>query len=97
MLRKISTVKARKEHYVGCRHRMYRVVDPRYDYIQEILKKLKDEVSRDTFLTRLRLRLTNEFFTSRNLKPNPNILSCFAHKLMYVNYRLMWVRANAIV
>jgi citrate synthase len=83
---KIDNVKAKKERLFGYGHRIYRVTDPRAVFIKEMLDELKEEVDRDPLLKVAleidRLAQDDEYFTSRNLKPNADLFATFVYKAM---------------
>jgi len=83
---KLDRVKSGKERLFGYGHRIYRVRDPRYLYIKEIMEELKEEISRDPLLKVAfeidRIAQTDEYFTSRGLKPNADLFAAFAYKAM---------------
>ena len=84
--KKIDNVKAKKERLFGYGHRIYRVTDPRAIFIKEMLDELKEEVSRDPLLKVAfeidRIAQQDEYFTSRNLKPNADLFATFVYKAM---------------
>jgi citrate synthase len=83
---KIERVKAGKERLYGYGHRVYRVTDPRFTYISEILGELSEEVSKDPLL-QVAFALDNaaaqdEYFISRKLRPNADLFAAFAYKAL---------------
>ena len=85
---KIESVKSGKERLFGYGHRIYKVVDPRSVFIREVLEELGEEVKADPLLRVAfeidRIASTDEFFTSRKLKPNADLFASFAYKAMFV-------------
>lgn len=85
---KIESVKSGKERLFGYGHRIYKVVDPRSIFIREILDELGEEARADPLLKVAfeidRIASTDEFFTSRKLKPNADLFASFAYKAMSV-------------
>lgn len=83
---KLNRVKSGEERLFGYGHRIYRVLDPRYVFIKEVMEELKEEVARDPLLKVAfeidRIAQTDEYFTSRNLKPNADLFAAFAYKAM---------------
>ncbi|KAI1084925.1 citrate synthase-like protein [Whalleya microplaca] len=81
---KLARVKAGKERLYGYGHRIYRVTDPRFTYISDILGELTDEVSKDPLLQVAfaldRAAAEDEYFISRNLRPNADLFAAFAYK-----------------
>lgn len=85
---KIGRVKAGKERLFGYGHRIYRVNDPRYVFIQQIMTELQDEISKDPLLKIAfevdRIAAGDEYFTSRKLKPNADLFAALVYKAMSV-------------
>ena len=85
---KIDRVKAKKERLFGYGHRIYRVTDPRAYFIKEMLNELEEEIKKDPLLKVAfeidRIAQTDEYFTSRNLKPNADLFATFVYKAMYI-------------
>ncbi|KAK8093876.1 hypothetical protein PG997_000561 [Apiospora hydei] len=83
---KIARVKAGEERLYGYGHRVYRVTDPRFTYISEILGELSEEVSRDPLLQVAfaldKAAAEDEYFTSRKLRPNADLFAAFAYKAL---------------
>lgn len=83
---KIDRVKAGKERLFGYGHRIYRVNDPRYAFIREIMTELQDEISKDPLLKIAfevdRIAVEDEYFISRKLKPNADLFAAFVYKAM---------------
>ena len=83
---KIDRVKAGKERLFGYGHRIYRVQDPRYIHIREILEELSAEVERDRLLSVAmeldRVASQDEYFIKRKLNPNADLFAAFAYKAM---------------
>ncbi|KAI0523890.1 citrate synthase [Xylaria bambusicola] len=83
---KIERVKAGKERLYGYGHRVYRVTDPRFTYISEILNELTDEASKDPLLQVAfaldRAAAQDEYFISRKLRPNADLFAAFAYKAL---------------
>ncbi|GMG25557.1 unnamed protein product [Aspergillus oryzae] len=87
---KIARVKAGKERLYGYGHRVYRVTDPRFVFIREILNELSEEVEKDPLLKVAfevdRVASEDEYFTSRNLRPNADLFAAFVYKALYVPF-----------
>ncbi len=85
---KIEKVKNGKERLYGYGHRVYRVTDPRYTFIKEIIDELAEEIAKDPLLKVAfevdRIAAEDEYFVSRNLKPNADLFAAFAYKAMHV-------------
>ncbi|OGM42234.1 citrate synthase [Aspergillus bombycis] len=83
---KIARVKAGKERLYGYGHRVYRVTDPRFVFIREILNELSEEVEKDPLLKVAfevdRVASEDEYFTSRNLRPNADLFAAFVYKAL---------------
>ncbi|KAK7926511.1 citrate synthase [Apiospora marii] len=83
---KIARVKAGKERLYGYGHRVYRVTDPRFTYISDILAELSDEVAKDPLLQVAfaldRAAAEDEYFVSRKLRPNADLFAAFAYKAL---------------
>ncbi|KAE8167479.1 citrate synthase-like protein [Aspergillus tamarii] len=83
---KIARVKAGKERLYGYGHRVYRVTDPRFVFIREILNELSEEVDKDPLLKVAfevdRVASEDEYFTSRNLRPNADLFAAFVYKAL---------------
>ena len=86
---KLERVKAGKERLFGYGHRIYRVQDPRYLFIKEIMEELGEEISSDPLLKVAfeldRVAQADEYFQKRHLKPNADLFAAFAYKAMSVN------------
>ncbi|GAP92992.2 putative citrate synthase [Rosellinia necatrix] len=85
---KLERVRAGKERLYGYGHRVYRVTDPRFTFIRDILDELSAEVSQDPLL-RVAFELDrqasqDEYFTSRKLRPNADFYAALAYKALYV-------------
>jgi citrate synthase len=83
---KLARVKSGKERLYGYGHRVYRVTDPRFVFITEILGELAGEVERDPLL-RVAMALDkaaseDEYFISRQLRPNADLFAAFAYKAL---------------
>ncbi|KAI0151735.1 citrate synthase [Xylariaceae sp. FL1272] len=83
---KIERVKSGKERLYGYGHRVYRVTDPRFTYISDILNELTDEASKDPLLQVAfaldKAAATDEYFVSRKLRPNADLFAAFAYKAL---------------
>lgn len=83
---KINRVKAGKERLFGYGHRIYRVTDPRSVHIQEVLSELGEEIAGDPLLKVAfeldRIAQSDEYFTSRRLKPNADLFAGFTYGAM---------------
>ncbi|KAL7619421.1 hypothetical protein AAE478_009960 [Parahypoxylon ruwenzoriense] len=83
---KLARVKAGKERLYGYGHRIYRVTDPRYTFISDILGELTDEISKDPLLQVAfaldRAATRDEYFISRKLRPNADLFAAFAYKAL---------------
>ncbi|KAI1121422.1 citrate synthase [Nemania abortiva] len=83
---KLERVRAGKERLYGYGHRVYRVTDPRFTFIRDILDELSDEVSQDPLL-RVAFELDrqasqDEYFISRKLRPNADFFAALAYKAL---------------
>lgn len=83
---KIERVKSGKERLYGYGHRVYRVEDPRYVHIRRILDSLSEETASDEVLQVAfevdRVASTDEYFTSRKLRPNADLFAAFTYQAM---------------
>ncbi|KAK8107065.1 uncharacterized protein PG998_009078 [Apiospora kogelbergensis] len=83
---KIARVKAGKERLYGYGHRVYRVTDPRFTYISQILGELSEEAAKDPLLQVAfaldRAAAEDEYFTSRKLRPNADLFAAFAYSCL---------------
>ena len=83
----IDNVKAGKLRLYGYGHRIYKVTDPRYHYIRGILDELIADGLADDPILRIALEIdrvasTDEYFTSRGLKANADLLASFVYKAL---------------
>lgn len=83
----IDNVKAGKLRLYGYGHRVYKVTDPRYFCIREMLDELiADGLADDPILcTALeidRVASTDEYFVTRGLKANADLLASFVYKAL---------------
>ncbi|KAI1171720.1 citrate synthase [Nemania sp. FL0916] len=83
---KLERVRAGKERLYGYGHRVYRVTDPRFTFIRDILDELSEEVSQDPLL-RVAFELDrqasqDEYFISRKLRPNADFFAALAYKAL---------------
>ncbi|OJD32186.1 citrate synthase [Diplodia corticola] len=83
---KMARVHAREERLYGYGHRVYRVPDPRYKPIQDILFELKSEVDADPLL-KVALELDrvarhDDYFIKRKLNPNADLYATLAYNAM---------------
>ena len=85
---KIERVKNGKERLFGFGHRIYRVKDPRYVFIRQIMLELHKEIEDDPLLKIAfeveRVAGEDEYFTKRNLRPNADLFAALTYKAMYV-------------
>ncbi|KAH7063088.1 citrate synthase [Macrophomina phaseolina] len=83
---KIARVKAGKERLYGYGHRVYRVPDPRFRHIREVLEELTAEIEDDPLLKVAfeldRVASTDEYFVSRRLNPNADLFAGLAYNAM---------------
>lgn len=83
---KMARVKAGKERLYGYGHRVYRVPDPRYKHIKEVLEELTAEIEGDPLLKVAfevdRIAREDEYFTSRKLNPNADLFAALAYNAM---------------
>lgn len=83
---KIERVKSGKERLYGYGHRVYRVEDPRYVHIRRILDSLSEETASNPQLQVAfevdRVASTDEYFTSRKLRPNADLFAAFTYQAM---------------
>lgn len=84
----IADVKTKKYRLFGYGHRIYKTVDPRIKFIRSILDELS-ESEKDNPLLAVALEIdriasNDEHFTSRNLKANADLYSCFVYTALYV-------------
>ncbi|KAI1329109.1 citrate synthase [Xylariaceae sp. FL0255] len=83
---KIESVKAGKERLYGYGHRVYRVTDPRFTFITDVLNELTEETSKDPLLTVAfaldKAASQDEYFISRKLRPNADLFAAFAYKAL---------------
>ncbi len=82
----IDSVKLGKERLYGYGHRIYKVTDPRYHCIHEMLTELVADAEHDPILEVAleidRVASTDEYFTSRKLKANADLLASFVYKAL---------------
>lgn len=83
---KLEAVKAGKMRLFGYGHRLYKVTDPRYVFIHNMLEELQADVADDTVLAVAleidRVASTDEYFTSRKLKANADLFASFVYKAL---------------
>ena len=83
---KVDRVKSGKERLFGYGHRIYRVQDPRYLHIRQIMSELSTEVECDPLLSVAfeldRVASQDEYFITRKLNPNADLFAAFAYKAM---------------
>ena len=83
---KIERVKAGKERLYGYGHRIYRVTDPRFTFISQILDELKEEIARNPILKVAfevdRVASEDEYFVSRRLRPNADLFAALTYSAM---------------
>ena len=83
---KINAVKAGKMRLFGYGHRIYKVTDPRYVFIHEMLDELQTDVTDDAILAVAleidRVASTDEYFTSRKIKANADLFASFVYKAL---------------
>ncbi|KAL5357220.1 citrate synthase-like protein [Aspergillus floccosus] len=83
---KIERVKAGKERLYGYGHRIYRVTDPRFVFIHQILDELSEEISQNPVLQIAfevdRVASQDEYFTSRKLRPNADLFAALVYQAM---------------
>ena len=82
----IEGVKAGKGRLFGYGHRIYKTIDPRYESILEILNEISSssDVQHDPILAVAleidRVASSDEYFTSRHLHANADLLASFVYK-----------------
>jgi citrate synthase len=83
---KIERVKAGKERLYGYGHRIYRVTDPRFTFIRQILDELSEEISHNPVLKIAfevdRVASQDEYFTSRKLRPNADLFAALVYQAL---------------
>ncbi|BCS01700.1 uncharacterized protein AKAW2_52041S [Aspergillus luchuensis] len=83
---KIERVKAGKERLYGYGHRIYRVTDPRFIFIRQILDELKEEIARNPLLKVAfevdRVASEDEYFVTRKLRPNADLFAALVYSAM---------------
>ena len=83
---KINEVKSGRVRLFGYGHRIYKVIDPRYIFIREMLDELKADAIDDNVLSIAleidRIASTDEYFTSRKLKANADLFASFVYKAL---------------
>ena len=84
----IADVKAKKLRLFGYGHRIYKTVDPRAKFLQDMMKELEAEVGKNRHLSVAmeidRIAAKDNYFTSRNLKANADLYGCFVYSALYV-------------
>ena len=83
----IDNVKAGKLRLYGYGHRIYKVTDPRYHCIRALLDELIADGLVDDPILRIalevdRIAATDDYFTSRGLKANADLLASFVYKAL---------------
>ncbi|ORY55257.1 citrate synthase-like protein [Pseudomassariella vexata] len=83
---RLAAVKSGKDRLYGYGHRVYRVTDPRFTFISEILGELAEEIEKDPLL-KVALALDkaaaeDEYFISRKLRPNADLFAAFVYKAL---------------
>ncbi|KAI1161595.1 citrate synthase [Nemania serpens] len=83
---KLARVREGKERLYGYGHRVYRVTDPRFNFIRDILDELSEEVAQDPLL-RVAFELDrqasqDEYFIKRKLRPNADFFAALAYKAL---------------
>jgi citrate synthase len=82
----IEMVKKSKARLMGYGHRIYKTRDPRLALIEDLIAQNKDIVSNSLLLqTALKIdEVANkdEYFVSRNLKANADLLGCFFYSAL---------------
>lgn len=85
---KLERVREGKERLYGYGHRVYRVTDPRFNFIRDILDELSEEVAQDPLLQVAfeldRQASQDEYFIKRKLRPNADFFAALAYKALYV-------------
>ena len=83
---KINAVKSGKMRLFGYGHRIYKVTDPRYVFIRQMLDELQADVTDDNILSVAmeidRVASTDEYFTSRKIKANADLFASFVYKAL---------------
>ncbi|KAH7120512.1 citrate synthase [Dactylonectria macrodidyma] len=81
--RLIADVKAKKFRLFGYGHRIYKVKDPRGKLVHQLIEEYKEDVERNSLLRVAmeidRVAEEDHYFTSRNLKANTDLYSCFLY------------------
>lgn len=83
---KINAVKSGKMRLFGYGHRIYKVTDPRYVFIRQMLDELQTDIINDDVLAVAleidRVASTDEYFTSRKIKANADLFASFVYKAL---------------
>ncbi|KAL8788547.1 MAG: hypothetical protein Q9213_001620 [Squamulea squamosa] len=83
---KIEAAKSGKERLFGYGHRIYKVTDPRYIFIRNMLNELVTEDTDDKVLAAAleldKAASSDDYFTSRKLNPNADFFASFVYKAL---------------
>lgn len=81
-------IKKKKARLFGYGHRIYKTRDPRLALIEELIEQNKEAVAADPLLKVAfaidRAANEDEYFVSRNLKANADLLGCFLYSALSV-------------
>jgi citrate synthase len=82
----IEMIKKKKARLFGYGHRIYKTRDPRLALIEELIEQNKEAVAADPLLKVAfaidRAANEDEYFVSRNLKANADLLGCFLYSAL---------------
>lgn len=82
----IEMIKKKKARLFGYGHRIYKTRDPRLALIEELIEENKEAVAADPLLKVAfaidRVANEDEYFVSRNLKANADLLGCFLYSAL---------------
>lgn len=82
----IEMIKQKKARLFGYGHRIYKTRDPRLALIEELIDQHKEAIASDPLLevafTIDQIANQDEYFVSRNLKANADLLGCFLYSAL---------------
>lgn len=82
----IEMIKKKKARLFGYGHRIYKTRDPRLALIEELIEQNKEAVAADPLLKVAfaidQVANEDEYFVSRNLKANADLLGCFLYSAL---------------
>lgn len=82
----IEMIKKKKARLFGYGHRIYKTRDPRLALIEELIEQNKEAVAADPLLKVAfaidKVANEDEYFVSRNLKANADLLGCFLYSAL---------------